>query len=166
MNNYKHPAGQQILVKMNPSFFRRLGCLLYEVMLCGALLFLVTGVLSLLGIPSREFGLDGQRTFLQLELFIVLMLYFGWFWSEGRVSLAMRTWRVKLTDSANEALTFRKAITRYCYSWIGPVLGLASYPLLGKYAVPLVFINYFWTLVDREKLFLHDRLAKTRLRSA
>ena len=34
---------------------------------------------------------------------------------------------------------------------------------LGAQAIWLLAFNFLWTFVDREKLFLHDRIAGTRL---
>jgi uncharacterized RDD family membrane protein YckC len=59
-------------------------------------------------------------------------------------------------------------VLRYLAFWIGPALALAAYAAaqpagLGRYAVALVALNYAWALVDRDRQFLHDRLAGTHL---
>lgn len=86
---------------------------------------------------------DGALRLL-LQAFIALMwiAYLLGSWLRGGQTLAMRAWRVRLVD-----VTPRKALLR---------LALAA--LL----VP-TGISLLWALFDRERQFLHDRLAGTRL---
>ena len=61
-----------------------------------------------------------------------------------------------------------QAAWRFVAWWIGPGLALGAYMALqplgfGSWALPLLAVNYAWALVDRERQFLHDRLAGTRL---
>jgi len=78
----------------------------------------------------------------ELQLFVVFVLgaYFIWCWLRGGQTLAMRAWRIRLVD-----VTARKALVRF-------VLAAGLLPL-----------SILWALVDRERQFLHDRLAGTRL---
>ena len=89
-------------------------------------------------------GRDATRGALRIELqaFIatVLAAYFLWCWLRGGQTLAMRAWRIRLVD-----VTARKALVRF-------VLAAGLLPL-----------SILWALVDRERQFLHDRLAGTRL---
>jgi uncharacterized RDD family membrane protein YckC len=80
-----------------------------------------------------------------LQVFIALMFagYFLWCWLRGGQTLAMKAWRIRLVD-----VTPRKALLRF-------VLALALLPL-----------SILWAPFDREKQFLHDRLAGTRLVNA
>jgi uncharacterized RDD family membrane protein YckC len=60
------------------------------------------------------------------------------------------------------------ALVRYLACWIGPALAVALVlPLSsqgrGAAAAWLLAVNYAWALVDRDRQFLHDRLAGTRL---
>jgi len=80
------------------------------------------------------------RAELQFFILVVLGAYFLWCWLRGGQTLAMRAWRIRLVD-----VTPRKALVRF-------VLAAALLPL-----------SILWALVDRDRQFLHDRLAGTRL---
>jgi uncharacterized RDD family membrane protein YckC len=80
------------------------------------------------------------RTELQVFILVVLAAYFLWCWLRGGQTLAMRAWRIRLVD-----VTPGKAVLRFA-------LALLLLPV----SVP-------WALVDRDRQFLHDRLAGTRL---
>lgn len=80
----------------------------------------------------------------------------------------MKTWRLQLRTSAGFAPSPRTAAVRFLACGIGPIVSLAAYAALqpqglGRLALPLLAVNYAWALVDRDRLFLQDRLAGTRL---
>ena len=66
--------------------------------------------------------------------------YFLWCWLRGGQTLAMKAWHIRLVD-----VTPQKALLR---------LVLAAL---------LLPVSIVWALFDRERQFLHDRLAGTRL---
>jgi uncharacterized RDD family membrane protein YckC len=83
------------------------------------------------------------------HLFLVLLGYFLWFWSHGGQTLAMKTWKIRLVAAGVAAAPRRRQLLlRYLLCW----------PSLLCYGGGL-----FWALFDRERQFLHDRLAGTRL---
>ena len=57
-------------------------------------------------------------------------------------------------------------------SWaIGPAIGVASYLALaprglGRWAGAALVVNFAWALVDRDRAFLHDRIAGTKVVNA
>ncbi len=128
-----------------PSILRRFISLCYEGVLLAALLFvaayLVVGLL-----PAAPAG--ALRASFQAYLALVGGGYFVWFWRHGGQTLAMQTWRIRLVDAGGGRVGLGQAWLRY---------GLA---LLGTLALGLGFL---WALVDRDRQFLHDRLAGTRL---
>ncbi len=155
---------------------RRLAALAYESMLAAALLLLAGFALSPLiatGGPAtgdRTLHIPGlpERVILFAALFGVLALYFCWSWTAGRRTLPMKTWKLWLTTRDGGPLEMRTALIRYFAGWIGPVLALAAYAALkpmaiGTGALWLLCVNYVWALVDRDRAFLHDRIAGTRL---
>lgn len=115
--------------------------------------FLLLGVLSvafvvphlLLGM-ARKAALPGPL--LWLHVFIVLLAYFGWLWKRSGQTLAMQTWKIKLVSANGMPLTTRQIFLRFCLAWPS---------LLGG------GIGILWALFDRDRQFLHDRLAGTRL---
>ena len=89
-------------------------------------------------------------------------------WSGGRRSLAMKTWRLALRARDGTAVSPRRAALRYLACWIGPLLAIGAYAALRpagqqRWAVVLLVFNYVWACVDPDRLWLQDRLARTRL---
>ena len=80
----------------------------------------------------------------------------------------MKTWHIAIVTVAGAPPDRRTALGRYLALWIGPACALAAYAALhpwglGAHAAWLLALNYLWALVDPERLFLHDRIAGTRL---
>ena len=103
-------------------------------------------------------------------LFFVIGIYFIYFWCRTGQTLAMKTWRIRLIDNEREVLPLTKAIVRYCLAWMWFLPGLAIAAQLGlspRYILLVVSIGYvLWACTaafDKDKQFLHDKLAKTRL---
>jgi uncharacterized RDD family membrane protein YckC len=126
-----------------PGLCRRLACMLYESLLLFAVAFIPLFLFSAL---TRYQGTGPLRLVFQLYLFSVMAIYFTWFWSRGRRTLAMKTWRLRITEKDGKPLMPKRAFLRYCLAWLC-----------------LTGISILWALFDRERLFLHDRLAGTRL---
>jgi uncharacterized RDD family membrane protein YckC len=113
-------------------------------------------------------GARPLNCFLLCLLFATAGAYFVWCWTDGRRTLPMKTWHLRLVGPAGTAPRFRTAFVRYCAGWIGPGLALGTYVAMkpaGLAAVALVLLglNYFAAFVDPERRFLHDRIAGTRI---
>ena len=116
----------------------------YELLLLLALWMLFTWIfLSLFGDASSDY----KRTFLQLFLWLVTGAYFVWCWTKTGQTLATKTWKIKLVNQQNSTLSIKQAMIRYA---------LASTSVLA------CGLGFIWALVDKNGLFLHDRLLKTR----
>lgn len=129
-----------------PGFFRRVACMLYESLL-------LLGVLSVtFMVPHLILGMGFNVTLpgwiLMTHVFIVLGVYFVWFWSHGGQTLAMQTWKIHLTTVTGTSPTLGRMLLRYALAWPGLIY----------FGVGLI-----WALFDRDRQFLHDRLAGTRL---
>jgi uncharacterized RDD family membrane protein YckC len=98
---------------------------------------------------SSDLELIGPaRLLFQAYLLLVAGAYFIWFWRRGGQTLAMKTWRLRLVDTRGGALTPRLALARFVLAALGTLC-------LGA--------GFLWALVDRDRQFLHDRLAGTRI---
>lgn len=126
------------------SLIRRFGAMLYEALLLLALLFIADYLFISLTHNAQSPEL---KTLLRLYLFTVIAIYFTWFWSRGQ-SLAMKTWRIKLVTAAGGKLKAPRAFIRFLL------------------ATALFGISQLWAIFDRDRQFLHDRLAGTRLISS
>lgn len=128
----------------NASYFRLFAACLYELLLLIALWMLCTWVfLSLFGDATHYW----KRLFLQLFLWLITGAYFVWCWCRSGQTLPAKTWKIKLINQDNELLTLNQALFRYA---------LTSLSLLA------CGLGFVWAMLDRDRLFLHDRLLKTR----
>jgi uncharacterized RDD family membrane protein YckC len=153
---------------------RRLAALAYEALLVTALIFVLGFAMLPLVSPgaSRAAGALAlpalpARVGLFFVMFGVLAWYFSWSWSDGRATLAQKSWRLRVVAASGFA-SRRDALARYLAAWIGPAIAVAAYLALrphglGAHAAWLVALNFLFALVDRDRQFLHDRLARTRL---
>ena len=129
-----------------PAILRRLASLCYETLLLSGIL-LVTLIL-----PHVLIGAFAHRiaapVVLWAHLFLVMLVYFVWFWSNGGQTLAMKTWRIRLSSRTGQPVPPAQALMRYLLCW--PSIGLGG-------------IGILWALFDRDGQFLHDRIAGTQL---
>lgn len=124
---------------------RRFSSLFYEALLLVAMLWLAgLGF----GLVENALGLAHERVVFQLYLVIVAGAYFVWQWVRGGQTLPMKTWRLRLVSGDGGPLSVRQAILRY-------LAALAGLALFG--------VGFVWALADRERSFLHDRIAGTRI---
>lgn len=84
----------------------------------------------------------------QVYLWAVAGAYFVWCWHRGGQTLAMRTWRLRVVDREGDIPSWSRAAMRFLWATLG-VLGAG--------------IGFVWAFFDRDGLFLHDRLAGTRV---
>ncbi len=145
----------------------RLLAMVYESMLLFAVLFAATLLFSTL--LEQRHALY-RRDDLQYWLYVVLGIYFCWFWRHGGQTLAMKTWRIQLLTRDGTPLSWARAVPRYMLAWLWFLPGLAAARYLnaqGWMLVTLPALNMLlWALavfLDRDRQFLHDRLAGTRI---
>ncbi len=160
-----------------PRLRRRIASLLYEVVLLFAVMFVPAYLFSAL---TQFKGAPGSplRYAFQLFIFFAVGIYFVWCWRHGGQTLPMKTWRFRLVGIDGSSPPVTQCWLRYTCAWIGPISGLAVYKLLitvssfgttrfsfAAFAasVPFLILNFIWAVADRDRQFLHDRLARTRL---
>ena len=134
-----------IAVPATPGIARRLACMLYDGLLLFAVGFAATWLFYFASGGRGAQG--GARTLLQFYLVAVFAAYFLWCWLRSGQTLAMKTWRIRLISPHHDRVTPRAALLRFALALIVVPTGIG----LG------------WALFDRERQFLHDRLAGTRL---
>lgn len=129
-----------------PGMLRRLASMLYESVLLFAVAFIGTWLFQFAAGTVR---IEGWRmTLLQLFLLALFAAYFLWCWLRGGQTLAMKTWRIRLVaKDGHGRLAPKAALLRFLYALL---------------LVPTT-IGVFWAMVDRDRQFLHDRLAGTAL---
>lgn len=154
------------------SLWRRFGAFVHELLFLVAYLFIVGLIFASFSGESMSSGrpqvLAGPVAVLQqVYLFLSIGAYFIYFWVDGRRTLAFKTWSLRLVSAEGGDVTRKQAVIRYVATWFGPVLGLAMYMMIGRTGTAWwifgVFANFLWAFVDRDRQFLHDRVAGTRV---
>ena len=149
-----------------PPLIRRMACWLYEGMLMFGVVFLAGYLFSTL--TQTRNALD-NRHLQQAFLFVVFGIYFTWFWAKGQ-TLAMKTWDIRVVDTAGQPLSQARALWRYLLSWLWllPPLAAGGYFELPAGELTVILIGWIlvWALLSRfhsQRQFLHDALAGSRL---
>lgn len=127
------------------SLVKHSAAILYEMLTLIAVWLLCTFVFVMI-IGNVDTAIE--RLSLQMVLWLVTGLYFVICWVTTGQTLAAQAWKVKVVASGNKLLSLRQALLRY---------GLANLSLV------LFGLGFLWALVDKEHLFLHDRILNTRL---
>lgn len=131
-----------------PGFGRRVLALCYEFILLLGVWFVVSLLFHLV---FRDPNAAYFRPLFQFYLLSIGGIYFTWFWTHGGQTLAMQTWRMKLVSietTGDDRVTVQQAVKRYVMAVIG---------------ISFFGIGLWWALFDRDRQFLHDRLAHTRI---
>lgn len=128
----------------NASLIKRLAAMLYELLTLIALWLLCTFIYLML-VGTIDSDLKGLS--LQFSLWMVTGAYFVVCWVTTGQTLATQAWKIKLVNAEKSVLNIQQAVMRYA-------LATASIVVFG--------IGFLWALIDKDQLFLHDRLLKTR----
>ena len=132
------------MISTTPGLPRRLASMAYEAILLFAVAFFAAW-LFFFASGARDATSGSLRYALQLFIATVFAAYFLWCWLRGGQTLAMKAWHIRLID-------------------VSPTSALLRL-VLAAILVP-TGISLIWALFDRDRQFLHDRLAGTRLVNA
>lgn len=129
-----------------PGIGRRLAAMLYDALAVTAVLavaFILPHIL--LGAFAH---VEANHIVTKIHFFLVLLVYFSWFWVHGGQTLAMKTWKIRVVDIGGGRLRPAQAVLRYMAAW---------------FSIVFFGIGIAWALFDRDRQFLHDRIADTRI---
>ncbi|XYJ12041.1 RDD family protein [Telluria sp. B2] len=151
-----------------PTVKRRLIAMVYEAFLLTAVEALAV-FLFIFATGNRQE--PAYRAGLMVFLFLVTAAYFVHSWSGSGFTLAMKTWRIKVVKVGHAKVPFRNAAIRYllAWGWFAPALAagaLLDLHHLREWAITLGIGLVAWALtafLDKDRQFLHDRIAGTRL---
>ena len=138
-----YPIGPESRLRLAPLGLRLLslgyeGVLLFGIVFVAAYLFLGLARDAQSGLPRLVF---------QVYMLAVCGTYFVFCWARSGQTLPMKTWHIRLVTEQGKPLTVDRAFRRYLLAVPGVVSGL----------------GVLWAFIDRDRQFLHDRLAKTRI---
>ena len=144
--------------------------MLYEGVLLFAVAFVATWLFQLAAGGTIAAG-NWRRNALQIYLLLMFAAYFLWCWLRGGQTLAMKTWRVRVVARDGGPLSPRAALLRLagaCVSVGALCVAVAAAwmmrnPWLALVMLAVCGLGLGWALFDRDRQFLHDRLAGTRL---
>lgn len=122
----------------------RLASLVYEVILLAAIVFVASYLFLVI---ARDAQSGWQRALFQLYLLAVCGAYFVYCWTHTGQTLPMKTWRLRVVCAEGHPPGTRQALLRYLLAIPGMLTGL----------------SILWAAFDRDRLFLHDRVAGTRI---
>ncbi len=134
-----------IVPAVTPSLGRRLLSLMYEMLLLTAVVIFAGGFAALLAYAT---GISQPRILTQIVVAATCAGYFTPQWCGRGQTLPMKTWQIRLEAASGRRVSIHQALLRLALATIG-------YLAMGA--------SVLWVLADRDRQFLHDRLAGTRL---
>lgn len=130
------------LATQSAGLLPRLGAALYDGLLLVALFFPATAVLAPF-MPGDHIP-TGSLWF-QCYLLLIVLGFYGWFWTHGGQTLGMRAWRLRVVDLKGGTIRWPRALLRFI---LGSLAWLTVIGLL---------------LCLRNGVALHDSLSGTRV---
>lgn len=141
--------------------WRRLMAMLYDGLLCVALIFVVTALYTAIhkmlinvGVFSDRYanlleseGSVGYDPVLTLVLLASLWLFFGFFWRRAGQTLGMQTWRIRVENRDGSLISWVQALARV-------LAGALSWAALG--------LGWIWQWIDPQHRSWTDRLSGSR----
>ncbi|SFC18232.1 RDD family protein [Massilia yuzhufengensis] len=151
-----------------PTVRRRLMAMLYEVFLLFAVEMLAIALYMLVTLNSQH---PLAKMGMNVWLVLAAGAYFVFCWVDSGHTLAMKTWRIKVVKLGYRQVPFKAAVARFLLSWGWILPALLVREMLGMHgkgetAVLVTVGIVAWTLtafLDKDRQFLHDRVAGTRL---
>lgn len=138
------PATRTRIVTELASVRRRLLSMVYEFLLVVSIFMLLVVLPG--AVIGQVSGVTPPALVLWVYLFLLFGVYFIFFWLRRGQTLPMQTWRLRLVREDGLPLTVWQALLRYLLSWL---------------SLACCGIGFLWVFIDRDRQFLHDRLART-----
>jgi uncharacterized RDD family membrane protein YckC len=136
---------------------RRLAAILYDALLCVALLMVTTFIYKLVWMSivgeaklrqmSDAGALDGDPLLSTILLF-TLFAFFAKFWTHAGQTLGMQVWGIRVQNADGTGISLWQALLRF-------VVAIASWLCVG--------LGFIWSLFDKRKRSWHDMYSDTQL---
>lgn len=138
------PSPEPIIDNANAHLARRIAALVYD----GFLIIAIWMISSILLISLVTEGEALQGLAFQLFLYLELGGFYIYFWCKRGQTLGMQVWRIQLITEQGQSVSLKTACIRYFFA----TLSVCS---LG--------LGFLWSLVNPDKLMLHDLATNTRV---
>jgi uncharacterized RDD family membrane protein YckC len=161
-------GGEGMPPRTGASLVRRLAAMAYEGLVVAAILLIAAFPFA----GASTTRLEGLTRYLfQAYLFLVLGLYFVWCWGRGGQTVPMKAWKLRIVDGSGLPLATSRAVLRYALAALAfGSSAVAAIVLLQHPREPGAWLalvpgvaTILWSAIDRDRQFLHDRLAGTRI---
>ncbi|HVY24734.1 MAG TPA: RDD family protein [Steroidobacteraceae bacterium] len=159
------------------SVIRRIGAMIYDMLLLIAVLLVATiPFTAIFGkqvlIPSAV-GWFAYLVYLFWQV-LVVVLFFGFFWTRRGQTLGMQVWRLRVEDEHGQLLSWRLVIRRLLFAalpWLpGYIVLIASETAhsmalkwSGEALLLLVLVNLMMARFSPSHRTWHDRMARSRV---
>lgn len=134
-----------------PSIFRRLGAMLYDVVLLVGVLMLANAVIVIpYGVITGHQVYDSFLPLLLMRLYLlaVIATFYVYFWTHGGQTLGMRAWRIRVVADDGASIGMSQAIKRFLWS----IVSLAP-----------AGAGLWLSLFNRDGLAFHDSRSNSRI---
>ena len=147
------------------SIWRRIASLIYDIVLIIALVIVMY-------MPLLSFNIEENTIFkitAQIYVYLIIQYFFVWFWVNSNGTLGMKSWKIKISDSNGNRISYKKAIVRFNVSLIYfLVTGFLAfmyyeYSEINYFLLTLSITLLSFPLVRKDRKFLHDIISKTIL---
>jgi len=124
------------------SLVRQLAAMIYDSLLIFAILFVVVSI----SIAFNQGEAIKNQLFIYISLFLVVLVFYGWFWSKSGQTLGMRVWKIRIVSEFG-------GNPSWSISFLRIVFAIFSIACLG--------MGYWWRLF--KPYTWHDRLSQTSI---
>lgn len=130
-------------MKSNVSLSRRLGAIVYDIILAFCLAFFI-GILFV-----SFFNKQAQISTLTFVIYLLInYFYFVYSWVKGGQTLGMKAWKFHIQKINGGRITHKQGFIRF-------ILAIVSFCIAG--------LGFIYQLYDKDNLALHDTLSNTQL---
>jgi len=124
------------------SLIRQLAAMFYDSLLIFAILFVVVAI----SIAFNQGEAIENRPAIYLIIFLVVLVFYGWFWSKSGQTLGMKVWKIRIVCEPG-------GNPDWSISFLRIVFAVFSIACLG--------LGYWWRLF--KPYTWHDRLSQTKI---
>jgi len=129
----------------NVSIFRRLGAIIYDLLIVLSILLFATAILLPL---NHGNAFKANNVWYQLYLFSLIFFFYIGFWTWKGQTLGMVAWKIRIESVDGTSVSLFSAVTRFFF-------GLISFGIAG--------LGFLWMLFDKDRMTVYDRISKTKL---